>query len=89
MSLDPVSIKHDKILIYLFELLSGLSINFYKSSLYQLGLPNMDLSHVVALCHCNTRSFPFTYLGLPLKPIALSKTDWQSLIDRIEKTLTG
>ena len=34
-------------------------------------------------------SFPFTYLGLPLKPTTLSKMEWQPILDRIDKRLAS
>ena len=86
---DLISIKRIKILFYIFELLSGLSINFQKSSLYQLRPPSLDQFQVYAMLHCKIGSFPFTYLGLPLNPTSLTPADWQPLIDRIDKRLTA
>jgi len=40
---DLVSIKRVKILLYIFELLSGLFINFNKSLIYPLGPLCLDL----------------------------------------------
>ena len=56
--LDLVSIKRVKILIYLFEMLSGLSINFHKSSLYQLGPSSLDLSQISDMLYCRLGRFP-------------------------------
>jgi len=89
LPLNLVSIKRIKILIYIFEILSGLSTNFDKSSLYQLGPPTMVMSQVSTLLHYKTGSFPFTYLGLSLKSTILYKADWQPLLDRIDKRLTA
>ena len=86
---DLVSIKRVKILIFIFELRLGLSINFHKLSLYQLGPPILELSQVSDLLHCKIEIFSFTHLGLPLKLITLSKTDWQLLLDRIDKRLVA
>ena len=86
---DLVSIKKVKILQYIFELLSGLSINFNKSSLYQLGPPCLDLAAVSGALHCKIGSFPFPHLGLSLKPTTFSKEDWQPLLDRIDKRLAA
>jgi len=49
---DLVSIKRVKNLIYMFKVLSGLSINFHKSSLYPLGPLDLDKSQISALLHC-------------------------------------
>ena len=86
---DLISIKRVKKLLYIFELLLRLSINFNKSSIYPLGLPRLNLLAVKGELHCNIESFLFTYLGLPLKPITLSKIDWQPLLDRIDKRLAA
>jgi len=69
------SILGIKNFIYIFELLSRFSINFNKSSLYQLGPPSLDLIVVPSFLHCRMDNFPFTYFGIPLKPTSLSKTD--------------
>ena len=91
MILPPniTSIHRNKILIYIFKLLSGLLINFNKSSLYQLEPSSLDLTVVSSLLHWRMGNFPFTYLGLPLKPTSLFKTDWHSLLDRIDKRLAS
>jgi len=72
------SIKWDKILIYIFEPLSGLSINFHKSSLYQLG--PASLSQISNLLHCRMRSFPFTTLGYHWNLLPLLKLNGSPLL---------
>jgi len=75
------------ILIYCFELLSGLPINFRKSSIYLLG--PAQLLQIVDVVHCRMGSFPFTYLDVPLNPTALSTADWQPLFDKINQVLSS
>ena len=89
LSPDFVYTKRVKILIYIFELLSGLSINFHKSSIYPIGPPSLDLPLILILLHCNIGSFFFINLRLPLKSTTLSRVDWQPLLDRIEKRLVA
>ena len=86
---DLISIKRVKELLYIFELLSRLSINFNKSSIYPLGPPRLYLLAVSGELYCNIESFLFTYFGLSLKLITLSETDWQPLLDRINKRLAA
>ena len=52
LPLDLASINRVKILFYLFELLSGLSINFNNSLIYPLVLPRLDLLLVSDVLHC-------------------------------------
>jgi len=86
---DLTYIKRVKIFLYIFELISRLSINFNKSLLYSLGPPSLDFSAASSVLHCKIESFPFTYFGLPLKSTALTKADWQPLLDRIDKILAA
>ena len=67
------SIKRVKILIYIFELLSKIFINFHKSSLYALGPSSLDLSQISHVLYCWMGRFSFTYLRLPLKMTTFSK----------------
>jgi len=41
----------------MFELISGLSINFNNLSIYQVGLPRLALAQVSSLLHYNMGSF--------------------------------
>ena len=86
---DLPSIKRVKILLYIFELIFRLFINFHKSSIYPLRPPRLDLSTISGVLHCIIGNFPFSYLGLPFKPIILSKADWQPLLDRFDKRLAA
>ncbi|XP_071695305.1 uncharacterized mitochondrial protein AtMg01250-like [Rutidosis leptorrhynchoides] len=53
-------------LLMFFEKLSGLKVNFTKSSLFGVGVPNHRICEMTDSMGCDTGSFPFTYLGLPL-----------------------
>ncbi|XP_020266271.1 uncharacterized protein LOC109841739 [Asparagus officinalis] len=65
-----------KLILYCFELASGLKINFNKSLLIALE-DNEILQHNLAgMLNCKSGSFPITYLGVPLRP------GW--LIDKID-----
>ena len=76
-------------LINCFELLSGLFINFSKSSIYPLRPTGSSLPQVYALLHCKIGAFPFTYLRLSLKPTSRSKDDWQPLLKRFDRRLAA
>ena len=84
---DLPSIKRIKILLYIFELVSGSSINFHKSSIYPLGPPSLALSTISGVFHCIIGNFSFSYLGVPLKPVVFSNADRQPLLDRFDKRL--
>ena len=95
MPLSPniISIKRVKILIYIFELLSRLSIKFHKLSIYPLGPSSLDLFQVSALLYYRTWSFPFTYLRLSLSqadhPLQSGLADPPDRIDKDISYLEG
>ena len=64
-----------KLLIYEFELVTGLKINFHKSFIYNLIRSEEMGVRAAAILNCNLGSFPFTYLGLPIKATSLTKKD--------------
>ena len=77
-----------KILFYLFERVSGLSINFAKSSLVYFGKFAHRGDMLAGILNCPLEKLPFKYLGLPLKSANLTRRDWQPLIDKFHRRLS-
>jgi hypothetical protein len=55
-----------KLILYMFEQLSGLKINFHKSEIYCFGEAKELEGNYTELFGCETGSFPFKYLGIPI-----------------------
>ncbi|XP_050227685.1 uncharacterized protein LOC126677214 [Mercurialis annua] len=57
-----------------FELVSGLRINFQKSSIIGLNVSDNDLNAAAMILNCKTEKLPFDYLGMPLsnKPLKIA-----------------
>jgi len=85
---DARSLTSLKLLLYEFEMMIGLKINFYKSFVYIFSKSEKVGTIAVAVFNCNLSSLTFTYLGLPIKVTSLSKEDWQPLIEKVEKKLS-
>ncbi|MCI26093.1 LINE-1 reverse transcriptase like, partial [Trifolium medium] len=49
-----------------FEMVSGLKVNFWKSNLMGVNVPQDFLSLASAFLNCRVCSIPFKYLGLPV-----------------------
>jgi len=79
---NRADITNLKLILYLFEGFSGLSINFAKSSLVYFGKYASRGLMLASLLHCPLESLPFKYLGLPLNSRKLTKRDWQPLVDK-------
>jgi hypothetical protein len=66
---------------------TGLKINFSKSMIVPINLSNEKLNHLVRTFGCQTSSFPFTYLGLPLGLTRPKVDDFLPLINKCERRL--
>ena len=55
-----------KAILRAFELVSGLKINFVKSSFGAFGMSKQWKLEAANYLNCSLLSFPFTYLGIPI-----------------------
>ena len=81
--------KNIKLLLCVFEQLSGLKINFHKSEIFCFGQAKQHELVYSSLFGCKFGSYPFRYLGIPMHFRKLSNNDWKIIEDRIEKRLSG
>jgi hypothetical protein len=80
-----VKARNMKLVLCLFEQLSGLKINFHKSELFYFGRAKDEQEAYKQLLGCGLGSFPFTYLGIPIHHRKLSNKEWKCIEDRFEK----
>jgi hypothetical protein len=72
-----------KLLLYMFEQLSGLKINFDKSEILVIG-GDQDMAIMYAqIFNCQIVSFPLKYLGVPISVSRLHVIDWLKLEEKI------
>ena len=77
--------RNMKLLLYLYEMMSGLKINFSKSEvLLTHGDQDKSLSYV-GIFNCQVGSFPIRYLWVPVSPSKLNVNDWDHLVDKNAK----
>jgi hypothetical protein len=55
-----------KLLLYMFELMSGLKINYAKSEIFMIGGDNNIAETYSSMFGCNIGSLPMIYLGMPV-----------------------
>jgi len=63
---DYSSLLHAKRILRWFEIISGLKVNFFKSSLIWINLDNEYTSGLANTIFCRSDTFPIRYLELPL-----------------------
>jgi len=64
---DIVVARNMKLLLYLYEVMSGLKINFAKSEIIMINGDNDKHLVYADLFNCQTGMFPIKYLGVPVR----------------------
>jgi hypothetical protein len=76
-----------KLILCIFEELSGLKINFHKSKVFYFGKAKDVKNEYTSLVGGESGSFPFKYLGIPMHFQKLKNGEWKLIEDRFEKKL--
>jgi len=74
-------------LLYFYELMSGLKINFSKSEIILIHGDEFLNMQYADLFNCQNGSFPLKYLGAPVSPGRLHVKHWLTLVEKNEKKL--
>ncbi|KAK1319835.1 hypothetical protein QJS10_CPB04g01254 [Acorus calamus] len=78
-----------RIILHYFTLVSGLSINWAKSSIITVNVEQQKAAELAALLGCKIQTLPNKHLGLPLVTRRLLRRDWTPVIERIQRRLGG
>lgn len=87
MEHDLNKARNMKLILCLFEHLSGLEINFNKSELFCFGKAKNEQHTYNQLFGCASGNLPFTCLGIPIHHRKLSNKEWKCIKDRFEKKI--
>ena len=74
-----------KLILSMFEQLSGLKINFHKSEVFCFGKAKEAQNDYRTIFGCEIGALPFKYLGIPIHYRKLLNKEWKSVEDRFEK----
>lgn len=72
-----------------FELVSGLKINFHKSSICGIGVPENEMEVFASRLCCRVQKLPLSYLGLPLGASPTLKKTWKPILDKCKARLAS
>jgi hypothetical protein len=72
-----------------FSLSTGLKINFDKSQMLPINVPEDLFQELVDVFQCQVGKMPFTYLGLPVGTTKPTITELSPLVCRLERKLTS
>uniref|UniRef100_A0A8I6YB15 Reverse transcriptase domain-containing protein n=1 Tax=Hordeum vulgare subsp. vulgare TaxID=112509 RepID=A0A8I6YB15_HORVV len=80
--------RNMKLILCLFEQLSGLKINFNKSEFFCFVNAKAEQLTYNQLFGCEGGNLPFTYLEIPIHHRKLTNKEWKCIEDRFEKKLS-
>ncbi|XP_039682999.1 uncharacterized protein [Medicago truncatula] len=75
--------------LVLFEAMSGLKVNFHKSSLVGVNINASWLSEAASVLGCKVGKIPFLYLGLPIRGNPRRLLFWEPIVNCIKSRLSG
>jgi hypothetical protein len=75
--------------LVLFELMSGLKVNFHKSMLVGVNISESWLHEAASALRCRVGKVPFLYLGLPIGGDPRRLGFWEPVLTRIRNILSG
>jgi hypothetical protein len=78
-----------KLLLFAFEQVSGLKINFHKSELFCFGTTQDNLDLYTELFGCKAGRFLINYLGIPIHFRRSRNCDWVKVDEHFEKRLSS
>ena len=86
---DMKSLMNIKAVLVLFQLSSGLQVNFHKSSIIGLNVDEPRIQLAAKSLLCKAGSLPFTYLGLPIGGRCSRIALWDPIIEKMRKKLSS
>ena len=78
-----------KLLLYLYENMLGLKINFNKSEVIMISQDSDQSLRYAEMFNCATGSWPIKYLGVPVSGSRIQVANWLPLIEKVSKRLDG
>ncbi|GAU51064.1 hypothetical protein TSUD_300060 [Trifolium subterraneum] len=78
-----------KATLHLFELISGLKVNFHKSELIGINVKSSWLKEAASALNCKVGVFPTRYLGLPIGADPRKLRTWEPVINVLRKRLSS
>jgi hypothetical protein len=86
---DEDTAQNMKLLLYIYEKMSGLKINFEKSEVLMISTDSGKTIKYSDMYNCAVGQWPIKYLGVPVAGSGLRIRDWMKLVERVLKKLDG
>jgi len=83
------NVRAMRAVLYLFEAMSGLKVNFQKSELVGVNLSRSWLLKAATVLNCRVSSLPIMYLGLPVGGDSRRLNFWEPVLNHIKSRLSS
>jgi len=80
------TIRNLKFLLYCFEWMSGLKINYHKSELITFGMDSEEQHAIANMLNCKMGEMPMRYLGFPISSRNVGVGGFKSIIEKMRKS---
>jgi hypothetical protein len=87
LNFDDQSIYNTKFLLYCFEDMSGLIINYEKSEVFVLGCSDEEQKRVAEMFNCNSGNLPMKYVGVMVNNKHMTTSDLSYVHLKVEKRI--
>jgi hypothetical protein len=84
---DDNSIIHIELILYYFEWLSGLKINYHKSKAFTFDMEEVESRRVTNMLNCQLGELPIKYLGILLSDSSLGMGAFSRVVDKVAKII--
>jgi hypothetical protein len=84
---DDASVVNMKFILYYFEWLSGLKINYHKSEAYVFGMEETAKDRIANMLNCQLGNLPIKYLGIPISDVKLGKAAFVEVTRKVSKRI--
>jgi hypothetical protein len=86
---DDMSILNMKFILYCFEWLFGLKINYHKSETFIFGFIEMEKTRIANMLNCHLGVLPIKYLGINISNSKMGKVAFIESMEGEEFILRG
>jgi hypothetical protein len=83
------SVQNMKLVLCMYENMSGLKINFDKSKLLMISHDEQKAIMYADVLNCSIGSWPIKYLGVRVSSARLHVKDWVRIVEKLAKRLEG
>jgi hypothetical protein len=84
---DDSSVTHMKFILYCFEWLSRLKINYHKSKAYVFGMEEEEKRRITNMLNCQLGELPMNYLGISISGTKLGKVAFVEVPQKISRRI--